>query len=164
MTLKSLIGTLILALSTWCAHAHEATVDIQNAWARATVKGQMATGAFMTLTARHSTRLISASTPVGVAQIHAMKMDNNVMQMFELKEGLELPAGKPVELKPGSYHIMLMDLKAPLDKDTQVPVTLVFKDKSNAEQSITLNLPVRAGMQPGMAMEHGNHQHMPAKP
>lgn len=163
MIFKSLSCSLILSLACICASAQTAAIDIQNSWARATVKGQMATGAFMTLMAPAGARLVSVSSPVGIAQIHAMKMENDVMKMVELKDGLELPAGKAVELKPGGYHVMLMDLKSPLAKDSQVPLTLVFKDKSGVESQLTVNLPVRLS---GPAMDHAQHGHMPmpAKP
>jgi hypothetical protein len=70
-----------------------------------------------------------------------MKMDGNVMKMRAMPE-LDLPAGKAVELKPGGYHIMLMDLKAPLAKDTQLPLTLVFKDAKGEERRMELQVPV----------------------
>jgi copper(I)-binding protein len=54
-------------------------------------------------------------------------MDGNVMKMRELEKGLEIPAGATVMLKPGSFHIMFVGLKAPFAKDTKVPVTLVFE-------------------------------------
>lgn len=164
MNLKSLSTAFALALTSLCVSAQTAPVEIQNAWARATVSGQKATGAFMTLKSPTDTQLVRASTPVGIAQIHAMKMDNNVMQMFELKNGLELPAGKAVELKSGGYHVMLMDLKAPLTKDSQVPLTLVFKNKANVETSVTLNLPVRVNPDQGAAMGHSMPGHMHTKP
>ncbi|MBZ5782186.1 copper chaperone PCu(A)C, partial [Klebsiella aerogenes] len=88
-------------------------VKIENGWARATVQGQKATGAFMKITATQATRLVAVSTPVaGVAEVHEMKMDNGVMSMRAVP-ALDLPANQAVELKPGSYHLMLMDLKAP---------------------------------------------------
>jgi copper(I)-binding protein len=73
----------------------------------------------MSITAKDGARLVGASSPVaGVAEVHEMKMDGDVMKMRAVEGGLELPAGKTVELKPGGYHVMLMDLKAPLPKDS----------------------------------------------
>lgn len=118
-------------------------VEVQNAWARATVQGQKATGAFMTLTAQSAGKLVSASSPVaGVVEVHEMKMEGEVMKMRALTNGLELPAGKPVELKPGGFHVMLMDLKLPLQKDTTIPMTLVFKDAKGVETKKELKVPV----------------------
>jgi hypothetical protein len=97
-----------------------------------------------------------------------MKMEGGVMKMAEVKGGLVLRAGKAVELKPGGYHLMLMDLKAPLAKDSSVPVTLTFKDAKGAESRLELKLPV-AAMAPGgtvkpAAMNHSMHNMQGAQP
>ncbi len=119
------------------------TVAVSHAWARATVQGQMATGAFMTLTSSSDVRLVAVSTPVaGAAEVHAMKMDGNVMTMQPVEGGLELPAGKPVELKSGGYHLMLMDLKLALQKDTSIPLTLVLRDRKGVETRQQVRVPV----------------------
>lgn len=161
MKFKSLITAVALATSTLCALAQSEAVEVQNAWARATVKGQMATGAFMTLTAKSGSKLVGAASPVaGVAQVHEMKMDGGVMKMAEVKGGLELPAGKAVELKPGGFHVMLMDMKAPLMKDGTVPLTLTFKDGKGVESKQELSLPVLMSAPGGMgkpAMDHSMH-------
>ena len=119
------------------------SVDVKAAWARATVQGQMASGAFMTLTAKDGARLVGVSSPVaGVAEVHEMKMDGDVMKMRPVEGGLELPAGKAVELKPGGHHVMLMDLKTPLVKNTTIAVTLLFKDSKGNQSRLELKLPV----------------------
>ncbi|OIP19589.1 MAG: hypothetical protein CO105_12595 [Comamonadaceae bacterium CG_4_9_14_3_um_filter_60_33] len=168
MKFKSLMTAVALAATTLGALATDAAVEVQNAWVRATVKGQMATGAFMTLTAKQATTLVGVASPVaGVAQVHEMTMDNGVMKMAEVKGGLNLPVGKAVELKPGGYHLMLMDLKALLTKDSTVPVTLTFKDAKGIESTLELTLPVAAmapgGMAKPAAMDHSMHGNMPAK-
>lgn len=118
-------------------------VEVQGAWVRATVQGQKATGAFMKLTAKDGARLVAVSSPVaGVTEVHEMKLEDGVMKMRALPGGLELPAGKAVELKPGGYHVMLMDLKTPLQKDTTIPLTLVFKDAKGVESKAELKVPV----------------------
>ena len=128
-----------------CQAAMAQNVVIENAWVRATVQGQKATGAFMSLSSAAGSRLKSVSSPVaGVAEVHAMRMDGDVMKMQALPNGLELPAGKTVELKPGGYHVMLMDLKLPLPKDSSVPLTLVFVDAKGVESKTELKLPVNA--------------------
>ena len=169
MKLKSLLTTMALAAATLSALAASDVVEVQNAWARATVKGQMATGAFMTLTAKEGTKLVGASSPVaGVAQVHEMKMDAGVMKMNEVKGGLDLPAGKAVELKPGGFHVMLMDLKEPLVKDSTVPVTLIFKDAKGVESKVELKMPVAMAAPGGTgkpaAMDHSMHGMPAAKP
>jgi copper(I)-binding protein len=161
MKFKTLIAAVALSAAAFTALAHEA-IEVQNAWARATVKGQMATGAFMTLTAKDGAKLVGVATPVaGVAQVHEMKMEGGVMKMAEVKGGLDLPAGQSVELKPGGYHVMLMDLKAPLAKDGSLPLTLTFKDAKGVESKLELKLPVAtsapdAVTQP-MLMDHSKH-------
>jgi len=81
------------------------------------------------------------------------------MTMRAVAGGLELPAGKAVELKPGGYHVMLMDLKLPLKKDTTIPVTLVFKDAKGVESKTELKLPVSQTPPAGApaAAGHGMH-------
>ena len=136
-------------------------VDVKNAWVRASVQGQKATGAFMQLTASQPTTLVGVASPVaGVAEVHEMKMDGDVMKMRALADGLELPAGKAVELKPGGYHVMLMDLKTPLVKDTTIPVTLLFKDAKGVQSKLELKLPVSQTPPVGAsAGGHTGHKH-----
>ena len=132
------------------------TVEVKNAWARATVQGQKATGAFMQITAPAASTLVSVSTPVaGVAEIHEMKMDGDVMRMRPLPKGLELPAGKAVQLKPGGYHLMLMDLKLPLQKDTTIPITLTLRDSKGVQSTQDLRVPILSAAPAGQA----EHQH-----
>jgi len=160
MKLKAL--ALIAALATGTMFAQ--TVEVKDAWARTSVPGQKATGAFMKLTAKDGAKLVAISTPAaGVAEVHEMKMDGDVMKMRAVPGGLDLPAGKTVELKPGGYHVMLMDLKAALPKDSSVPLTLTFKDAKGVESKLEVKVPV-ATMAPGAkagempAMNHGHHQ------
>jgi hypothetical protein len=164
MKFKSLMTAVALAATTFGVLAADVAVEVKNAWARATVTGQMATGAFMTLTAKEGATLVGVATPAaGVAQVHEMKMEGGVMKMAEVKGGLVLPAGKAVELKPGGYHLMLMDLKAPLTNNTTVPLTLVFKDAKGVESKTEIKVPVKqvapanagAGMSMGMGMGMG---------
>jgi copper(I)-binding protein len=150
MKLKLL--TLLLALSAATAQAQNVTVN--DAWVRATVPGQKATGAFMKITAKDGGTLVAASSPAaGVVQVHEMKMDAGVMKMRELAGGLPLPAGQAVELRPGSYHVMLLDLKAPLQRDTLVPLTLVVKNAKGGESRIELQVKVSA-VAPQAAAQH----------
>lgn len=146
-----------LLLGLFAASTTFAQVKVDGAWARATVQGQKATGAFMKLTAPQATRLVAVSTPLaGVAEIHEMKMDGGVMKMRALP-GLDLPAKQAVELKPGSYHLMLMDLKAPLMKDGSLALTLTFKDAKGVETQQQISVPVSSGMPQEAA--HRQHKH-----
>lgn len=153
------LTTLALATLWGGAVWAQAAVKVEGGWARATVQGQQATGAFMKLTAPQATRLVSVASPVaGVAEIHEMKMDGGVMKMRAVN-GLDLPANQAVELKPGSYHLMLMDLKAPLMKDSSVALTLTFKDAKGVESKQQVNLPISTAMPQGHDHGHGEHKH-----
>jgi copper(I)-binding protein len=133
-------GLLVCALVSVPAWAQ---VKIDEPWARATVTGQKATGVFMKLTATQASQLVGVSSPVaGVAEVHEMKMDGNVMKMAAVP-AIDLPAGKPVALQPGGYHVMLMDLKGPLAKDTSVTITLKFKDSKGVLSQQEVKLPVK---------------------
>jgi copper(I)-binding protein len=143
----------IVASALLTATLAQAQIQVEGAWARASVQGQKATGAFMKLTAKDGAKLVGASSPAaGVTEVHEMKMEGDVMKMRAIP-ALDLPAGKVVELKPGGYHVMLMDLKAPLMKDTVVPLTLVFKDAKGAESKVELKVPVSA-VAPAAAHKH----------
>ena len=144
-------GLLVCALVSVPAWAQ---VKIDEPWARATVPGQKATGVFMKLTATQAGQLVGVSSPVaGVAEVHEMKMDGNVMKMSAVP-AIDLPAGKPVALQPGGYHVMLMDLKGPLAKDTSVTITLKFKDSKGVVSQQEIKLPVKE-MTHGLGKEGG---------
>ena len=150
---------IALTVVSSLASAQTAAVKVDGAWARATVQGQKGTGAFMTLTAKEGTQLVGVSSPAaGVAEVHEMKMENDVMKMRAVA-GLDLPAGQAVSLKPGGYHLMLMDLKAPLQKDSTVPVTLRFKDAKGVESSLDLVLPVGATAPGSAGGKTDDHKH-----
>jgi copper(I)-binding protein len=122
-----------------------AAVDVRNAWVRQSVPGQSGTGAFMQLQAPQGLRLVGVATPVaGVAEVHEMKMEGDVMRMRELKDGLALPARQTLELKPGGNHVMLMDLKQPLAKGSTVPLRLRFEDAKGLVSVREVQVPVGA--------------------
>ena len=141
--MKHLIPTTcLIALITGPAIAQ---TIVTQPWVRGTVAQQKATGAFMQITSAAGAKLISVSTPAaGVAEIHEMKMDGSTMQMRALPAGLDLPAGKAVDLKPGGYHLMLMDLKAPLRAGDTVALTLVVEAKDGQKETLTVKAPVKA--------------------
>jgi copper(I)-binding protein len=149
--MKSKIIALLLALSGAALHAQ--TVDVKDAWVRAAVPGQPGTGAFMNITAKDGAKLVGVSSPVaGVAEVHEMKMDNDIMRMRAIP-ALDLPAGKTVALKPGGYHVMLMELKQALPAGSSVPLTLVFRDNKGVESKVALTLPV-SGVAPAANAMH----------
>ena len=143
------------AVLTLCGAA-QAEVTAKDAWVRATVTQQKATGMFASITSKSGGRLVSASSPAaGVVEIHEMAMDGNVMKMRAVP-GLDLPAGKSVELKPGGYHVMLMDLKQQMKDGDTVPVTLVVEGKDGKKETIALKAPVKDLAAAG---GHGQHKH-----
>ncbi len=138
------LATAVPAVGFSLVAAASKPVKVTGGWVRSTVAGQKGSGAFMTITANEAVRLIGVSSPVaGVAEVHEMKMDGDVMKMRAMPV-LELPAGRTVELKPGGYHLMLMDLKQSLTVGSTVPVTLMFSDGKGAEKRVEVNLPVAA--------------------
>jgi copper(I)-binding protein len=163
-SMKHASHALLLATALFAAHAH-AQVTVKEAWVRATVPQQQATGAFMQLNAAKDTRLVSASSPVTpVVEVHEMAMQDNVMRMRQVP-ALELPAGKTVELKPGGYHVMLLDLKQQVKEGDTVPLTLVFEGKDGKRETLEVKAPVRAlnaSAQPSPAapsMGRGEYKH-----
>ncbi len=142
------------------AFAAQAQVTVKDAWVRATVVQQKATGAFMQLQSSQDAKLISAQSPVaGVVEVHEMTMDGGVMKMRAVPS-LALPAGKTVDLKPGGYHVMLMDLKGQVKDGDIVPVTLVVEGKDGKRQNIEVKAAARMSAAP--AMKHGDgkmHKH-----
>ncbi|AZP12523.1 copper chaperone PCu(A)C [Undibacterium parvum] len=132
--MKKLLVTPLLALCF--STAAQAQVSVKDAWVRATVPQQKVTGAFLQITSVKEMRLVAISSPVAAsAELHKMEMDGDVMKMRAIDE-LALPAGKMQELKPGSYHIMLMNLKAPVKEGELVPLTLVVEGKDRKRESI----------------------------
>jgi copper(I)-binding protein len=153
--------TVPLLLSLF-ATAAMAQVTISNPWVRGTVGGMKATGAFMEISSRADTRLVGAASPAAkVVEVHEMAMVDNVMRMRAIP-AIAVPAGKPVELKPGGYHVMLIDLVKPLEPGATVPITLTFEGKDGKRETVQVKAEVRpltagGGKSPGA---HGaGHSH-----
>ncbi|MEO8298253.1 MAG: copper chaperone PCu(A)C [Burkholderiales bacterium] len=136
------------------AGAAQAQVTVTNAWVRGTATGQKTTGAFMTLTAPTDAKLVEVKSPAAdIVEVHEMAMDNNVMKMRAVP-ALALPAGKAVELKPGGFHVMLIDLKQPLKAGDSVPLTLVIEGKDGKRETLAVKAEVRALGAPATPMDH----------
>ena len=151
---------LAMALGLGVAAAWSQTT-VKDPWVRGTVAQQKATGMFGHLTSAGGGKLVSASSPVaGVVEIHEMSMDGGVMKMRAMP-GLELPAGKAVELKPGGYHVMLMDLKQQLKAGDTVPLTLVVEGKDGKKETVEVKAPVKplSATAPKADDGHGAHKH-----
>jgi copper(I)-binding protein len=135
--ISAVLAALLLSAPLF-AHA----IEVDRAWARATVPGQTGSGAYMTVTSATPVRIVGVSTPAaGVAQLHRMSMQGTTMKM-QAVDALDVPAGKPVELKPGGFHVMLMDLKQPLKSGDKLPLTLRIEgpDRKITEQTIPVEV------------------------
>lgn len=151
MMMKTTLAALLLV-----AAAAQAQTTVKDAWVRGTVPQQKATGMFAQITSVQGGRLVSvASAAAGVAEIHEMAMDGSVMKMRPVT-GVELPAGQAVELKPGGFHVMLMDLKKPITAGEAVPLTLVFEGKDKKRQTVEVQAEARAL---GVARAPAEHKH-----
>jgi len=124
-----------------------APITIENAWARATPGAVTTGGAYMTLV-DHGTspdRLVAVSTPVaGKAELHVMSMDKGISTMRPV-DALTVEPGKPVELKPGGYHVMLIDLKAPLKLGDSFPMSLTFEKAGTIQVTVKVEKPGAMG-------------------
>ena len=152
--------TVALAFLASAALAHDFKVGplaIDHPWSRATPKGANVAGGYLKITNSGTTpdRLVGGGVEVARRfEIHEMSMDGGVMRMRELKDGLEIPAGKTVELKPGSYHIMMMNLSRPLTKGDRVKGSLTFEKAGKVD--IEFAVEAIGGAPPGQekAKEH----------
>ena len=132
-------------LAALLALGAQAQTTVAEPWIRGTVAQQKATGMFAHITSVKGGKLVAASSPVaGVVEIHEMAMEGNVMKMRALANGLDLPAGKPVALQPGGYHVMLMDLKQQLKAGDTVAVTLVVEGAGKVRETVEVQVPVKA--------------------
>ncbi len=140
--MKSLLSTALL--SVFVTSSALAQVSVHEPWVRATVPAQTATGAFMHLHAMNAARLVEASSPAaGVVEIHEMTVVDKVMKMRAIP-GLDVPAGKAVELKPGGYHLMLQNLKGQIKAGDIVPLKLVFEGADKKRSVIDIKASARA--------------------
>lgn len=135
--------SLALAAPALAQGAGSSTIAVEQPWARATPAGATTGAVYMTVDNKSGSadRLTGASSDVaGKVQIHEMTVVNGVMQMRQLADGLAIPAGGSVALKPGSYHVMLIGLKKPLTAGETFPLTLTFAKAGN----ISVTVPVQA--------------------
>jgi copper(I)-binding protein len=115
-------------------------IKIENAYTRATAPGQQVAGGFMKIENKGTAdQLVYASSPVaGEVQLHEMSMDGNVMKMRQVKD-IAVPANGAVELKPGGYHLMFLNLKGPFNAGQTVPVKLKFAKAGEVEVKLPVN-------------------------
>jgi periplasmic copper chaperone A len=133
------------------AHAHETrigNITIDHAWSRQSPMAADVAAGFMTITnsGGEDDRLLKATATItGNVQLHDMKMTGDVMKMVELTEGIVIPAGATVELKPRSLHVMFLGLTAPPQEGDVIKGTLVFEKAGIAEIEYEVAAPT-AGM------------------
>ena len=142
------------ALAEGMKHSVQAgDIMIEGAFSRATLPNQPVAGAFMVLKnmGDEMDTLIAGETPIaGRVEIHEMAMSGDVMKMRQLEDGLEIPAGETVELKPGGFHVMFFDLTQSLTEGEMIEVTLEF------EKGGKVTVPIMVGARDADGAKH-NH-------
>ncbi len=160
-TIKSLAAAAFafcaLAGASPAALAQDAGLKVDDAWVRSTVPNQHATGVFMRLTSAAAGRLVGVESQAAKhVEIHEMAMQDNVMKMRQVP-GIALPAGQAVELKPGGYHVMLIDLARQIAPGDHVALTLIVEDAAQQQRRVAVDAvarPLNAGAAP--AAGHGH--------
>ena len=151
MAMKAARMRIAIAVVAMAAAQAGAEVTVTEAWVRGTVPAQKATGAFMKLRSSDDAKLVAAASPAAkIVEVHEMTMKGNVMEMRPV-DALPLPAGRTVELKPGGYHVMLVDLVKPLTAGQKVPMTLTVVGKDGKKATVSLQAEVHAA---GSGMAH----------
>jgi copper(I)-binding protein len=153
---------LAIALSIWAGDAIAedfsiGTIQVGNPWTRATPKGSAVAGAYLTISNKGTApdRLVGGSSAVaGRFEVHSMMMEQGVAKMRPVEGGLEIKPGETVELKPGSFHIMLVDLKQPLEKGQKVKGTLEFEKAGKVDIEFAVEALGATSSAPG-----GQHSH-----
>jgi periplasmic copper chaperone A len=157
MKLRLFAIAATLAATMSAALAQTGQIEITNAWARATPGGATTGAAYLTIVSPVADRLVGASSPVAKStQLHSMTMQGTIMRMRQV-DGIDLPAGKPVTLKPGGLHLMLVGLNAPLKAGQNFPLTLTFKNAGSKEVTVAVEKvgamgPGNTGGMGGMSM------------
>lgn len=151
-------ATLAMLLAAPAAQAHDYTqgnLKIGHPWARETASMARAGGAFLKIenTGDAPDRLLKASSPMAArTEVHTVIREGDVMRMREVS-AVDLAPKSTTELKPGGYHIMLMELAGPLKAGDRFPMTLVFEKAG----SITVEILVEK--MAGPAHDHGKMKH-----
>lgn len=132
-TMENAVSSPVPAATPAVTNIAAEVITVSNPRIRATAPGQMVSGAFMTLS--NASAIPHALTSVsfnaaGMVEIHETSMNGEMMRMRQVSQ-IDIPANGSVELKPGSYHIMLMGLKKELSAGTTETLTLTFSDKSS---------------------------------
>jgi len=125
-----------IAFASLPAAAVAQPVTVNDAWVRAPAPGQKVAGAYMELTSKQRSFLVSVASPAaGAAELHITTLDGGIMKMRPVGK-IELPGGKPLKLAPGGVHVMLLDLKQPLKPGDKVPLTLTVQRDDRSSRSV----------------------------
>lgn len=138
---------------------------ISQAWSRATPGGAKVGGGYLTISNEGSTadRLMGGSADVAAkVQVHEMSMNNGVMTMRPVDQGLVIEPGKTVKLSPGGFHLMLLDLKGPLKQGEKLPVTLEFEKAGKV--SVTFDIQGVGAQGPANSSGSGGQMDMKKMP
>ena len=139
---SAIVGALTAA--TVLAQAPAVSVTVRDAWVRGTVGGQRASGAFMFLKSAEDAALVgAASTAAKVVEVHEMRIDDQQIMRMRQVDRVALPAGREVELKSGGYHIMLIDLAAPLKPGDKIPLRLLVEGRDKKVRPLDVQVEVR---------------------
>ncbi len=132
--------SLMVCSAAWSADLFKVT----NPWVRATVPGQTVAGAYMDIAAQAPGVLVGVESPVaGKVELHTMSMDGGVMKMRQVIR-ITLPASQTVNLKPGGYHVMLLDLKRQLKAGERVPLALTIRTRQGVKSTLNVDAEVKS--------------------
>ena len=132
-------------------------LTISKTWTRATPPKARNGGGFAEIknTGSKADRLIAAASPAAKkVELHEMTVTDGIMKMREMEDGIDVPAGETVALKPGGLHIMFMGLNEPFKEGGTVPVVLTFEKAGDVEIVLDVNKMGAKGMAQG-DMDHG---------
>ena len=136
MSPKPFIALAMCLMTAGTAIAQTSELVIKNVWARAMPGGAQTGAAYATIISPTADRLTAVSSPVAkTAQLHTMSMDDGIMRMRAV-EGIDVPAGQAVTLKPGGFHIMLEGLNQPLHEGQSFPLTLTFEKAGQRQVTV----------------------------
>jgi copper(I)-binding protein len=147
---------LMLAAPARAEDVKAGDLVITQAWSRATPNGAKIGGGYLTIvnTGSAPDKLVGVSADIaGKIEVHEMAMNDGVMKMRPLDQGLAIEPGKTVKLAPGGYHLMMMDLKNPLKQGDKVPVTLQFEKAGKVQVTLDVQAVGAPGPSAGGGMD-----------
>lgn len=150
-----ILGLALIVPTATLSHDHKAAIEIAKPYARAMLPGAKVGGGYLTIVnGGGEDRLLKVTADrAGAVQLHEMKMDNGVMVMRELKEGIAVPANTTVDLKPGGNHIMFMNVAQPFKEGETVKAVLQF------EKAGAIDIDFTVGPANGAAPHSGHGDH-----